>query len=420
MSRSWAFRQRGDLLPALVVMTLPFGPLLSNVNGGSLIFTTSQGLTVVLLLRVVLGPEGKTRGPGPWVLWAVLLLGLPLFYVINVQSASVAYFNFAVGVLGGTVVGRYWAASPRDQINLIDVGILLVPCIAAVQLILSVSPADSVAALHQYSDVGWGRSNYVAAVIVISSLAGIARLLEASAPRPVLLVPVCTCLISLLAVSRGGILVLGAGACVLLWAWPRPSGLLVWSRVWAISLLALAAFAVDVARDFRAESSTQVDLNVDSRFRLSNLAFRIFTENPLGGTGWTALREPSLFELGRQQSFAHNVIPSFLQIGGLLSMPFLMLLAYRTVCAIRVGGVLLAPVVACVVFSMTDPFFEGTIGGVLAWACLTVVQARMSNSRSEARLQQGRFVMPRGPSGADGRGRSKSVQQGAATRLIRR
>ena len=384
--RQHIFRLPGDLLPAFVLATLPFGALLSGIKGLPVVLTASQILALLLIVRTMLGPDGRTRGPQPWVLWSVLLLGVPLIYAISFESAFLAYFNFAIGVFGGTVVGRFWAACPRPQFSLFDVALFLIPCIASIQLLLSLSATSSVVSLHQNSDVGWGRSNYVAAVIVVSSLAVVARLIEVAAPWFIFIIPVATCLISLLAVSRGGILALGFGTFVLLWAHRSTSSPSVRRRIMAIIFLVVTLLAVNVARDFRAVGSAQVDVNVGLRFELSSLALQLFLDNPLGGTGWTGLRGPSLVYLGQQQSFAHSVIPSFLQIGGLLSIPFLVLLIWRIVCAIRAGGVLLAPVFACIVISLTDPFFEGTIGGTLAWACLTVLTARLSERRRMAEV----------------------------------
>jgi hypothetical protein len=54
-----------------------------------------------------------------------------------------------------------------------------------------------------------------------------------------------------------------------------------------------------------------------------------------------------------------------LQIGGLLSVPYLVVLAVLVYKALRRGGSYAAAVAAAVAVSMTQPFFESTVGNLI-------------------------------------------------------
>jgi hypothetical protein len=65
--------------------------------------------------------------------------------------------------------------------------------------------------------------------------------------------------------------------------------------------------------------------------------------------------------VGENQTFAHNLVFSMLQIGGLLSIPYLVVLAVLSYRAFRHGGPYAAAIAAAIAISMTQPFFESTV-----------------------------------------------------------
>ena len=131
-------------------------------------------------------------------------------------------------------------------------------------------------------------------------------------------------------------------------------------------LIPLAAFmALDRATDLRAQLNDRVYANVDMRVTLYQLAWEEFLKSPLTGTGWASFRQASLDSVGESQTFAHNLVFSMLQIGGLMAVPYLVVLAVVMYRALTRGGPYRAAVAASIAVSLTQPFFESTVGTLL-------------------------------------------------------
>jgi hypothetical protein len=72
--------------------------------------------------------------------------------------------------------------------------------------------------------------------------------------------------------------------------------------------------------------------------------------------------------MGTSQTFGHNLVLSFLQIGGLLAVPFLVVLIVIVIRIVLRGGLIAAGVAASIAIAMTDPFFEGSVAATIAIA----------------------------------------------------
>jgi hypothetical protein len=77
-----------------------------------------------------------------------------------------------------------------------------------------------------------------------------------------------------------------------------------------------------------------------------------------------------MFDTGSSQSFAHNLVLSFLQMAGLLALPFLIIVARWTLIAARRRPELLPAIAAGLSLSITEPFFEGFVGALVMWMVL--------------------------------------------------
>ena len=139
---------------------------------------------------------------------------------------------------------------------------------------------------------------------------------------------------ALLTLTRGAIIAACVGAVFFLWSGSsghqQPSGAdrvragghqrrlsAVLSRALAVVIPVAAFLAIEHVTELRAQVGTQVHTNIEIRFQMYRLAWEEFLNSPLTGTGWASFRDVSLDSAGLSETFAHNLVISMLQIGGL-------------------------------------------------------------------------------------------------------
>jgi hypothetical protein len=318
-----------------------------------------------------------------WLLASVALLAVPLMWT-NDPAGVLAYVNFASGTIGGVAIAAVWKAVPQGY-SWIDVGYVVFLLGGLAALLGSLSRARSVNSLHQSSLTPWGNSNFVAGCIVIAALIVMARSIRIGRHRKYAIILGLGAIgVALLTLSRAAAIAACVGAMFFLWSrsgqqLPRPlrpastasrhadTSVLVRmiSRALAVFVPVVGYIAVDHATELRSQVDTQVVRNIDTRFEMFRLAWEEFLRRPLTGTGWASFREAALGTVGESQTFAHNLVLSMLQIGGLLSVPYLAALAVVMYRALRHGGPYTAAIAAAIAVSMAQPFFESTVGNMI-------------------------------------------------------
>lgn len=373
-------------LAGLPLALIAMGPaVVADVRGRSLPVYACQIAVAVLVVHIGFSALAKRSHGGVhvtmrWLLAATALLALPLIWSTDPAAGILAYFNFASGTVGGIAIAVVWKDMQRGY-SWIDVGYLVFLIAGVTQLLVRYSSASSVNSLHQSSPMPWGVSSVVAGGLVVAALIVIARSASLGSNRKyAVTVGLVAIGVALLTLTRGAIIAACVGAIFLLWSKagqqepqrlqsaptaPRPAGtnavVRLLSRVLAIFIPVVGFIAIERATELRAQLNTQVHANVDTRFEMYRLAWEDFLRSPLTGTGWASFRETSLDVTGQSQTFAHNLVVSMLQIGGLLSLPYLAVLSFLAYRALRHGGPYTAAVAASIAVSMTQPFFESTV-----------------------------------------------------------
>jgi hypothetical protein len=376
-------------IAGLVVAAIAVGPAISiGIGDRTLPVYASQLAIAVLVVHMGLsGLAHRSFGGMPattrWLLASVALLAVPLMWT-NDPAGVLAYVNFASGTIGGIAIAQVWTAVPRGY-SWIDVGYVVFLLGGLAALMGSLSRARSVNTLHQSSMTPWGNSNFVAGCIVVAALIVMARSIRVGRHRKYAIVFGLAAIgVALLTLSRSAAIAACVGAMFFLWSKSgqhlprrvRPAStasrhadisVLVRPllRVLAVFIPVLAFIAVDHVTDLRSQLNTQVMRNIDTRFEMFRLAWREFLDNPLTGTGWASFREAAQGTVGESQTFAHNLVLSMLQIGGLLSVPYLVALAVLMYRALRHGGPYTAAIAAAIAVSMAQPFFESTVGNLI-------------------------------------------------------
>jgi hypothetical protein len=379
----------GGALAGLPLALIAMGPAITvGIDDRTLPVYASQIAIAVLFIHIGfsgLGQRGFGGVPASvrWLLATVVLLAVPLAWTED-PAGVLAYLNFASGTVGGMAIAQVWKCMPRGY-SWIDVGYFGFVVGGMVQLVMSLSSASSLKSLHQSSETPWGNSNFVAGCLVIAALVVMARSALLGRHRKyAITVGLAAIGVALLTLSRGAVVAACVGAVFFLWSKsaqrvPRPphssvagskradhsviAPLLL--RALSVLIPVVAFIALDRATGLRAQLNDRVYANVDMRFTLYQLAWEEFLKSPLTGTGWASFREASRDSVGESQTFAHNVVFSMLQIGGLLSVPFLVVLAVLMYRALRHGGPYRAAVAASIAVSMTQPFFESTVGTLI-------------------------------------------------------
>lgn len=384
-------------LAGLPVALIAAGPVVVvAVAGRALPVYACQVAVAVLVVHIGFSVLARHSYGAPgilrWLLGAAALLALPVAWSVDIGAGLLAYVNFAAGTVGGLAIAVIWQ-NVRGW-SWIDVGYCVFLVAGVAQLLYAYSSARTVSALHQSSLTPWGNSNFVAGCLVVAALVVMAR-----RGRFTVLLGVAAIGVALLTLSRGALVAACVGLVVLLWSKPRLRrtatgqvdvnhlAVQLFARGLAVAAPIAAYLAVEHVTALRGQVNRQVHTNVDTRLDMYRLAWAEFLENPLTGTGWASFRAASLDTTGLSQTFAHNVLLSMLQIGGLLAVPYLVVLAVLLWRALRRGGRYAAPVAAAVAIAMTDPFFESTAGNliVLPVAVLAALPGRDSGANPRVR-----------------------------------
>jgi hypothetical protein len=365
---------------------IALGPaILLGIGDRTLPIYACQIATAVLVIHIgftVLARRNYGGVPNTmrWLLAATALLAIPLVWSNDRAAGMLAYFNFASGTVGGMAIAHIWKGMSR-RYSWIDVGYFVFLIVGVAQLLVSYSNAGPLNSLHQLSPMPWGVTSVVAGTLVVTSLVVMARSSEVGRHKKfAVTVGLVAIGVAMLTLTRGAVIAACVGAIFFLWSrtgHQRPRQLrpaLVSSshantnilvrlllRALAVLIPVIGFLAIERATELRAQLNTQVYANIDIRFEMYRLAWEDFLENPLTGTGWASFRETSLDVTGQSQSFAHNLVVSMLQIGGLLSLPYLVILSFLAYRVFRHGGPYTAAVAASVAVSMTQPFFESTV-----------------------------------------------------------
>jgi hypothetical protein len=384
-NRQWAL---DAALAGLPLALIAVGPaIVADVGDRTLPVYASQIAIAALLMHIGFSVLARrSYGDVPvtmrWLLAATALLGLPLLWSTDPAAGVLAYLNFASGTVGGMAIALVWMGIRRGY-SWIDVGYIVFLIAGMAQLLVRYSGASSVNSLHQSSPMPWGVSSVVAGGLVVAALIVIARSASLGRNRKLALTLGFVAIgMALLTLTRGAIIAAGVGAVFYLWSksaqHPRsgrgPSGprhvdtngigrLL--ARALAVLVPVAAFMAIERVTELRAQINGQVYTNIDTRFEMYRLAWEEFLKSPLTGTGWASFREASMMA-GESQTFPHNLVLSMLQIGGLLSLPYLAALAFLAYRALRHGGPYTAAVAASIAISMTQPFFESTVCNLIA------------------------------------------------------
>ena len=395
-------------IAGLPLALIAAGPaIVTGVGGRTLPVYASQIAIAVLLIHIGFSALAHRSYGVPnmmrWLLAAIALLALPLMWSNDPAAAMLAYVNFASGTVGGMAIAAVWKGMPRSY-SWIDVGYIVFLIVAVAQLLVTYSQARSVNALHQSSQTPWGNSNFVAGCIVVAALIVMGRSASLGRGRKfAVTVGLVAIGVALLTLSRGALIAACVGAVFLLWsksqAQRTAAGQVhvnavvarLLSRTLAVFVPAVAFLAVGHVTELRAQVSGQVYRNVDTRFEMYRMAWQQFLESPLTGTGWASFREVS--SLG--SSFAHNLVLSMLQIGGLLAVPYLTTLGVLAYRVFRRGGPYAAAVAAAIAISMTDPFFESTVGNLIVLpvaflACLSPARTADHDGKATPRTGSAR------------------------------
>lgn len=376
----------GAALAGLPLALIAVGPaLVASIGGRSLPVYASQIAVAVLVVHIGFSVIAqRSYGDLPvtmrWLLVATALLAIPLIWSTDPAAGVLAYFNFASGTVGGIAIALVWK-SMSEGYSWIDIGYIAFLIAGTAQLLVRYSGASSVNSLHQSSPMPWGVSSVVAGGIVVAALTVIARSASLVRHRKLVVTAGLVAIaVALLTLTRGAIIAAGVGAVVFLWARsarqrPRPlqsgkaeprqmgtkDGVRLLLRVLAVLVPVAVYVGIERATALRAQLDRQVHTNIDIRFEMYRLAWDEFLRNPLTGTGWASFREVSLDATGQSETFAHNLVVSMFQIGGLLSIPYLAALLFLAYRAMRHGGPYTAAVAAAIAISMTQPFFESTV-----------------------------------------------------------
>jgi hypothetical protein len=371
-------------LAGLPLALIAVGPaVVASISDRRLPVYASQIAVAVLVIHVgfsVLAHRSYGGVPATmrWLLAGTVLLAVPLFWSTDPAAGMLAYLNFVAGTVGGVAIAQVWKRIPYEY-SWIDVGYTVFLIAGTAQLLVSYSNATSVNSLHQTSPMPWGVTSVVAGGLVVAALILIARSTHLGRNRKyAVTLALVTMGAALLTLTRGAIIAACVGAVFFLWSRssrmpqqkPRSSRsrqvdttamVRLLARAFAVVIPVAGFIAVEHVTDLRAQVNSQVHTNIEIRFQMYRLAWEEFLKSPLTGTGWASFRDVSLDYAGQSETFAHNLVVSMLQIGGLMSLPYLAALAYVAYRALRHGGPYTAAVAASIAISMTQPFFESTV-----------------------------------------------------------
>lgn len=342
----------------------------------------------------------------PLVGIALISVGLmvpPLMLDIN-QATLLSFYHFSAGTTLGVVSGVVYAQC-RSRWSRIDwaISVVLVVegTIVIYQALGEISRngfSDGLRLLHGSVDLGWGSSNFAAGCLVVMAAILLSRRVNWAARALPRVAVGLTIAAVFLTTSRGALVALTLAVIVLMLNSDSTSKRT--SKKWVmrggVLFVLVGAYAVfEGFNTARSSSGFDPSQNIDSRFELYDYALASFLRSPIIGTGWLGMRDmPGTAD---PISFAHNIVLSFLQIGGFFGLAYLIIFITLSIRAFKAEASLRPALIAIVVMSFTDPMLEGFMGSFLAWMMLaaTVPVGYTLGKRDEA---QGRLPRKLGAS----------------------
>lgn len=402
------------LLAATSLVLIPLGTF-ADVGLGSLAIPLPYAVAPLLFLdafaRLLSRLPSRTAilgsiGPaGPWLISLTAVTTVVSHTMSGPALLSAA--NFIVGTSMGAIIGATWSRC-RRALGFVSLGVCFFAFVSCLQLFRILLTSGSVSTFHQNATLPWGGSNFVAGVLVVCGF-----LILSKKPLGSLMSPLLSLFVLLsagLTLSRGALLAGGVGSAAYFWTVGRRKSTRLILRFACLAVPFIAFYLLAHITALRSTGGYDPSQNTDARFVIYRVAWSEFVDHPALGTGWTGLTEalPS----GLPASFAHNVVLSYLQIGGLIGLMILLLLLRLNLEAWTDHSVR-APLAAAATISMTDPFYEGFVGALIIMAILvsTIASRRRDYSSAEAVIAEpsARKVHPR-PSGQPSRLRSLSTQ----------
>lgn len=369
-----------EVLAALILASIPFGPLFkASVGGKTMSLTASQTLVVILILHLLISLAAGKTPQAPGLRWPIgrmaAVAGLMMFPVLiapDVAAAGQAYVNFALGTVGGLAVGYLWCMTPVNRVGALEAGLTIFLVWATMQLLLAFAAAGEFMGFHQAAVTPWGGSNYVAGTMVVAAFALLGRLRRVGPISLFWALPAIAAIaVSLLTLSRGAILATSVAMATFLWTAAQTPTQRFLYRGTALIVPLLAWIGLQAATANRLSINSQATKNVEIRFDQYALAWNDFSESPLFGKGWVSFRETAYDALGNETSFVHNVFMSFLQMGGLLfGLPVLVLLIGAVFRSSRQEPLLAPAIFAALTIAMSDPFFESSAAALVTWSVI--------------------------------------------------
>lgn len=368
----------GALIAVAILVTLPMEPIsVFSIGAGSFALSWTMvlvalGLVDALVTRLYSPVRSPLRVPLAAASVALVVMLPPAVFSPVGASGWLAYINFFVGICAGLLIATAWERQSLETINIVDLGFVVFVAATAVQLLSGFADAASLASFHQNSTTSWGNSNYVAGVLGVT---GILLLLRRTRMRRWRMLLTVTALVALgvacLTLSRGGVVTIAVGLGAMFWVLPRTAIAKFFCRALAIFSIIGVYWIINVIEDQRATVNSQVYKNVDTRFAIWQDAIDSIIHNPILGSGWAGFRLITA-DAVEQHTFAHNVVLSYLQIGGLLmGGAVLAALVFVAVRGIRLWPAILPAILAALSISLTDPFTEGTVGAMTTWLVLS-------------------------------------------------
>lgn len=328
----------------------------------------------MLMVHYLLG-AGRITTRTVFLVWVALvpLIVRALLDVRTAYAISVAG-NLSFGMVGGwLLVSATRQGRGRDRWTPVDAGLGVFLFVTALQVMLSPGRGTG-GAFHHTLELNWGRSNLVAAVLLLGCVQYAARIV-ACRPRWLWCAPVVPALLAIVMIlSRGAVAgaLFGIAFAIQRFGLSRKARNMVARTVLASGLVAgvavLAVFAVGAINDARRAQSPTDSLAV--RGDLWRIAWEDFSDAPILGSGFGSLRESSLESLGQPYTYPHNVFLSLLQQAGLFGVPFLLVFLYLVGRLVhrRQSWFLVAGAGALVFLASVEIVVENPVAGLLAWS----------------------------------------------------
>ena len=369
------------VLAALVILAIPLGttlplPFLAGrvaapVQAAALL---GGALWVCFCLGVRTWRTPADRGPflggtGPLYCAVLALLGVLLLHDPTAPRV-LTYAHIAVGTIAGVTLGIVQARSRSgDRVVLTAWTVFLLVAsaqvlVAAYGLVSEHGPAAGLRILHSELQTPWGRSNTVAGVLVLVALVVWQNRAKAWGGPLAGIASAVALGSALLTLSRGALLCAAVGGAALLWTHGRRR-LRALTPVVAIGVVLLALYVYSRFDEARSSDGFDPDGNVSGRLDLYRDSLASIAAHPLAGTGWLGM-QPSGAE-GVSVSFAHNVVISFLQIGGLLGLVFVVVIGLYFLRAAR-DPRFVPFALAALSFALVEPVFENVAGALVIWS----------------------------------------------------